>query len=124
MPYTFTDPTNLEFFANHSRQAIFIYEVEPNHFTFLNPGFEQAFRLPAESAIDAGSLLRMVHPDDRQYVQETYQRILKDKETEEIEFRITLPEQDERWVCLTPFLISNAAGRRRVMGYAEDVTAA
>lgn len=123
MSHLFSDATNFEFLAYHNKQAIFIFEVEPKRFTFLNPAFKQVFSSTAGSAVGAGSLLRMIHPEDRQYVRETYRQLVEEKADKEIEFRVTLPEQDERWMCLTPFLREDAAGKQRVIGYVEDITA-
>jgi len=123
MPHTNADATDLQFLANHSRFAIFIYEVEINQFTYLNPAFKKSFNLTSESAIDVASLLKMVHPDDQQYVEETCLKLLKDNSSKEMEFRITLPAQEEQWVCLTPFLMDNASEQQRIIGSLEDITA-
>jgi two-component system sensor histidine kinase VicK len=123
MSYESTDATSLQFLANNIRQAIFIYEVKPKQFTFLNPAFEQVFNMTKESAINARHILEMIHPGDRQYVVEAYHKMVQGKESKELEFRINLPEQDERWVCLTHFLLGKAPGEERIVGYVEDVTA-
>jgi PAS domain-containing protein len=63
-----TNAISLKFLARNIRQAIFIYDVESNQFTFLSPAFEQVFKMTKESAIDACALLHMVHSEDRDYV--------------------------------------------------------
>ncbi len=73
--------------------------------------------------VNASSLLKMIHAEDRQYVIETYQKLLDGEDSYEIEFRITLPDQGERWVCLTHFLLGKAPGEKRIIGYTEDITA-
>jgi len=126
MPHTNTDAAGLEFLAANIKHAIFIYEVEAKQFTYLNHAFEQAFKLTAQSVIAPVALLDMVHPDDQQYVTETCRKLLEENGSKEMEFRVTLPEQEERWICLTPFLLNNALnapGKQRVIGYVEDITA-
>ncbi|MCC9135787.1 ATP-binding protein [Pontibacter silvestris] len=123
MPTSNTDIVSLQFLANNTKQAIFVYEVEHNQFTYLNPAFEAAFKIIKEEAIDADALLRMVHTEDQQYVIEMYQRLLNEKSSKEIEFRITLPEQEERWICLTSFLMNDTPEKEHIVGYLEDVTA-
>ncbi|GAA4435274.1 hypothetical protein GCM10023188_27150 [Pontibacter saemangeumensis] len=118
-----SNTTNLEHLANHIRQAIFIYEVGAKQFTFLNPAFEETFNITKGTAIDAGSLLKMIHPQDRKYVLEAYQRLLNEGESSEIEFRFTLPGHEERWVCLTHFLLGDLPDKQRITGYVEDITA-
>ncbi|MBF9252996.1 PAS domain-containing sensor histidine kinase [Pontibacter sp. 172403-2] len=123
MPHTNFDPTDLQFLAVNIKYSIFVYEVESNQFTYQNPAFEQAFKLTAQSVITPAALLDMVHPDDRQYVAEASRKLLQEKGSKEVEFRINLPEQEERWICLTPFLLNDAAAEHRIIGYVEDITA-
>ena len=122
MPRSHPDAAGLEFLANHIKQATFIYEVAAKHFTFLNPAFRQAFNMTKGTAIKAGSLLKMIHPQDRQYVLETYQKLLKGGNSLEIEFRIKLPGHEECWICLTHFLLGDLPGKQRIIGYVEDIT--
>ena len=123
MPRTPPDIASLAFLASHIRHAIFIYEVAARQFTFLNTAFRQAFNMAEDTPVEAGSLLRLIHPQDRQYILETFRKLLEGGDSREVEFRIKLPGQEERWLCLTHFLLNELAGGQRIVGYVEDITA-
>lgn len=122
MKDTYPDPTGLQFLANSTRQAIFTYDVEENRFIYLNPAFEQLFDITKGSTANTEALLSMVHPEDQKHIIDTYKGLLEERTSEGIEFRIQLPEQGERWVCVTAFLSENTPGEQRVTGYLEDIT--
>lgn len=100
-----------------------MYDLASNQFTFLNPAFEEAFKIKNDFAFNHASYIQTIHPDDRQYVMEAYTKLLKEKEGVEVEFRIQVPEQEERWVCLTPFMMGEEHETQQVIGYMEDITA-
>lgn len=117
------DIRSLRYLANKTNLPIFVYEVEQRQFSYQNPAFEKSFNLPTGITIQPDSLLHMVHPEDQQYLTEAYCLFVTGEESEEIEFRIELPEQEERWVCLTALLFREKTGKQRIIGYMEDITA-
>jgi len=63
----------------------------------------------------------MVSPDDQPYLEEKYADLLGGAILKDMEFRIELPGE-ERWLCLTPFLVEEA-GQQTIVGFAEDISA-
>ncbi|WP_034256897.1 PAS domain-containing sensor histidine kinase [Adhaeribacter aquaticus] len=116
------DLATFKFLANNSRQAIFVYETVANKFSYFNSTFEATFNLTLDVPTSPESLLQLVHPEDRQYVLVMSKLLMKGEENKDIEFRITLPENKEQWVCLTP-LLSEEGGKQKIIGYLDDITA-
>ena len=88
----------------HLDQVVFAYSADSNKFLYLNPASEQVFHLTRDS-IDAGVLLEMVHPEDREYVREVYEDLLSGVIRQRMEFRILLPDKAERWLGVKHFLM-------------------
>ncbi|GAB3528580.1 hypothetical protein GCM10027443_06690 [Pontibacter brevis] len=105
-------------------QIVFSYDVATGAFTYLNPAFEQVFKRKREMATDLPSLLAMVHPEDQQHVEDKCLQVLKGEVLKNIEFRIVLPNNTERWLCLTPYLLEEEPAKGKIVGFADDITPA
>jgi two-component system sensor histidine kinase VicK len=105
----------------HLDQVVFAYSANSNKFIYLNPASEQVLNLTRDS-IEAGVLLEMVHPEDREYVREVYEDLLKGVIRQRMEFRILLPDKAERWLGVKPFLMQEASDQPVIAGVAEDIT--
>lgn len=69
------------------------------------------------------SLLNAVHPEDRDFLINSFKEFLKGNKKENIEFRIQLEDGKIKWVNLsTPVLIEEAPGRQVISGLLEDIT--
>ena len=105
--------------TENTDQVVFEYHLASNHFNYLNPAFERVFGQGLDTT--AAALWQAVHPEDQAYVSDAYGQLLEGLFKKDIEFRIQLPGQTERWISLTPFL-GEDAGQRSVYGFARDVT--
>ena len=106
--------------ANRTDKVYFVYDIEANHFLYLNSAFEQLWEKSIEEiSTKPESLIDSVHTEDRRYLVETYHEILNGEEKKEVEFRIMLPDENQRWVLVNPFLIEES-GKRVIVGVAED----
>lgn len=119
---------NLKFFeelAERTSQAVFAYDMDARQFVYLNPSFEQVWNKTRESTYrNPSSLLETIHPNDKEYLFEAYQKLSKgmnEAENKEIEFRIHLPDKSYRWVSLTPLLIEGTE-QRMIAGFVTDKT--
>ena len=83
------------------------------------------FGLPADaSAPDFGQYLELVHPEDRARVREEWDRVEDQGGTIDIEFRVQLPGQGERWLRSRGRVERFASGRpQRRIGVCFDTTA-
>jgi len=111
----------LETLTEGGDQIVFSFNLTHHQFAYLNPAFEKVWRKMRKSIIDnPGSLLKTIHPEDREHVQQIYQELLEGIIIKEIEFRIVLRNRTERWICATPRLLPEQA---LIIGYANDITA-
>ncbi|AHM63590.1 ATPase [Flammeovirgaceae bacterium 311] len=109
--------------AERTSQVIFAFDLDAQRFVFLNPSFEVVWNKTREGVYaKPAALLDMVHPDDRGYMIETYNKLLKGTVKKEVEFRIRITDTIVRWLYLTPFLITQEGGNRLVAGFVEDIT--
>jgi two-component system sensor histidine kinase VicK len=107
-------------FTEGTDQVVFAYNTAANHFTFLNPAFERIWGKSRNSVMDnPASLLKTVHPEDKSHVQQVYRELLEGVLIPEIELRIQLRNQAEKWVCLQPRVIEE----QLLIGSAQDITA-
>ncbi|WP_320111840.1 PAS domain S-box protein [Draconibacterium orientale] len=66
---------------------------------FLSEGCYALFGYKPEELIgDSISFSSIVHPDDRNFVRQTIQNAIKQKQSYELEYRITSKENEQKWV--------------------------
>ncbi len=113
----------LEKLIQSSNSIVFIYNPQKNQFIYLNSAFEKTWQMSiAKVLTDPEKILATLHPEDKAYLQENYQKFIQGKENTQVEFRIVRPDSSVQWICLTPHFITDERGTRLVAGYAEDVT--
>lgn len=112
--------------AERAPQVVFAFDMDSLHFIYLNPAFEVIWNKTRESIYnDPAALLEAIHPEDKRYVKETFQKLLNGAEKKEVEFRILRPDKSVRWMFLIPLLIEEGEpGKRLIAGFLEDKTAA
>jgi PAS domain S-box-containing protein len=81
------------------------------------------FGLPEQTRIPAAQMMERVHADDRERVAEAWTRSLTGLEDFDVEFRLTLPDDTERWVYTRGRMFPDHAGGGEMFGAALDVTA-
>ena len=110
--------------SDSTSKIIFAYHVEGKRFIFLNRRFEQMWKRPIESIqANIPALLETVHPDDRDFLKNCYQQMLKGNGKDEFEFRVEPEEEEVRWICVSGVtLIEEAPDRHIIIGMAEDIT--
>ena len=113
----------LEEVAERTSQVVFAYDIDSHQFTYLNPSFELVWNRTRESAYsNPSALLETIHPEDKEYLIEMYQKLLKGTEKKSVEFRIKLDDNKVRNLFLTPFLIEQEVNKRQIAGFVEDQT--
>lgn len=114
---------SLEQFAERTSQAIFSYDVKENHFTYLNPAFDQIWEKSRKSVLeDPALLLAAVHPSDKDYLVKEYKKIISGEIKQDVEFRIILSDKSVKWLRLKAFLDGVAHESTTVAGCLEDIT--
>ena len=78
--------------------------------------------LPNEE-VSSKHLLEMVHPEDRQLIRESTDKVLKEGVSNELEYRMLGRDQAERWVFVTTHpIFDDARVLKGLMGIAIDIT--
>ncbi len=114
----------LEHLAAKSHQIVFSYNVDKSVFEYLNDACESILQTNKEVLFtDSANILNAIHPEDVTYVHKAYEEIMNGEQRQDIEFRLLLPDQAIRWLCLTPYYLPNVDDKVLISGFAEDITA-
>lgn len=103
--------------------VFWLRDVRKKQTVYLSPQYEQLFgRNPALLAKDVQDFLMAVHPEDRERVENAFERQDQGEQTR-IDYRVLLPGGGVRWVRARSVTIPDGSGKVwRVAGFAEDVT--
>ena len=100
--------------AEHTRDVFFLYDTEANRQLYISPAYATIWGRSLENLFtEPMAWLDGVHPGDRDRVIECMQ-----KRTPSVEFRITRPDGDVRWIHTR---ISELPAHR-IVGVAQDIT--
>ena len=108
--------------AAHDVRIFFSFNLSQNRCLYVNAAFEDFFKIDANQA-SVPSLFKMVHQDDKRFLEETFAKVKPDEFYNNIDFRMTLADGNEYWLRLTVFFDQDN-GDRTVTGYLEDISAA
>jgi two-component system sensor histidine kinase VicK len=103
-------------------EVYFIYNVDEKKLEHLSPAFEFITYVEKDVILKNPSLLlKVIHPDDYQFLKEKFEVIITDNEPSVISFRIIREDGQQRWVKLDvyPGITNNV---RYIAGVAEDDT--
>lgn len=90
---------------------------------YASPAFERVWGRPvADLVADPDPVGACVHPDDLGFVRAAIAPALAGAGPAEVEYRITRPGGEVRWVHSRMFPVRDAAGAARVVGISGDVT--
>ncbi|MBU1712032.1 MAG: PAS domain S-box protein [Proteobacteria bacterium] len=92
---------DIERLADSSQDAIYHYDLESQHFHFINKAFIEIFRLPAETGrlISIGKVLLVIHPDDRDTMLQAIDQSLEAGLNKgEVQYRVVYPDGTMRWL--------------------------
>jgi len=110
----------LQTLSERADAVFFAYDIAAKRFTYLNAAFERVWRKTRKSIMDTpDTLFKTIHPEDKAHVLKAYQELLDGTLLHDIEFRIKLRNDNERWVCVKPMLQEEPA---LIIGYANDIT--
>ena len=86
-----------------------------------NPAFDSFFQIPVTAATPE-LLLEMVHPDDLDYLKESYKTLRPGSFKNNIEFRVQLADKKDYSLRLTVFLSDEKGEENILSGYMEDIS--
>lgn len=107
------------YLAERSSELFFIYDLEQDQFTYMNPSCIAFFNLES-FGVNSRFLLQMVHPEDQRYILSKLKACTEGQVVSDVECRVKR-EKHERWLRITPFLL-NEGNNNLLIGQAEDIT--
>ena len=106
-----------------SAHVQFVYDVAAGRVVFVNPAYEQVLHGTCAGVNDElPGLLGRLHPDDRAYLAKCWDLWTRGRLSDELEVRLLVPGESDRWFCLTPFCQHNGPGATMVAGTLRDIT--
>jgi len=112
-------------FLQQSSTVYFAYSVEEQRVVYVSPAYEQVFGGSADLAGEqVPLLLTRVHPEDRQLLQQHWQRALAGEHVQGVEVRMTPPAGGEQWLCLSMSREQLPDGTVYLSGTVGDITQA
>ena len=123
---------NLRMIAERVDEAIYMSSPDKREVYYASPSFEELWDLPIERVYeDPQSFIDRVHPDDRGWFREEYDRIRADltqpdrtpQDTYELEYRVRHPDGTVRWISVRGYpVFDGAGGVDRWIAVNRDVT--
>ena len=106
-----------------TKEVFFAFHLQINKLIYLNAAFEKVWTIPREKInSDFRLLLETIHPEDRAHVDEAYKSIIRDRQHQEIEFRIIIPNGEQKWIKLNAYT-TQKNNPEIIVGTAFDITA-
>ncbi len=132
IPETAPDPnpisrvavSNIQRLADRSLDAIYHYAVDQGRYLFFNQRFIQLYglQLTTHREITADSLFKIIHPQDRQKLQETYACALaSDSKQGELEYRLVKSNGSIKWLH-DRWIAFEEDGNPVIEGFIRDIT--
>ncbi|MDA0586538.1 MAG: PAS domain S-box protein [Planctomycetota bacterium] len=109
--------------AEHIDSAFWMFDYKLDRMLYISPTYERVFGRPPELMYgNAEEFMESVLPEDRELVLEKIKRQQAGLSTE-VEYRITRPGGEVRWIRDRAFPIRNEAGELiRIAGIGDDIT--
>ena len=123
---------NLRMIAERVDEAIYMASADKREVYYASPSFEELWDLPIERIYEnPQAFFDRVHPDDREWFREEYDRILADltdpnrepQDTYELEYRVRHRNGTVRWISVRGYPVYDGAGAvDRWIAVNRDVT--
>ena len=110
--------------ADNIQSLFWIAAPDMNHFIYVSPAYQRIWGLSVQSAYDhPGAWLEAVLPTDRPAVLSALERLKAGAGQIEMEFRITRPDGETRWLHSTASPLLDDTGKiERLTGFISDIT--
>lgn len=113
----------LELIAEKSDDILYMFTGDWSELIFINSAYERIYGGSIEELrANPESFLRQIHPDDQEKARESMKK-LSSGEPDEIEYRVTLPDGEERVIHGESEPIRDEDGEvSRIVGFVRDIT--
>jgi PAS domain S-box-containing protein len=104
--------------------AFWVRSPDMKKVEYLSPAFEKIWgRSRATLLAEPGQWVEFILPEDRERVRSAFADLMQDRPSVDLEYRITWPGGEVRWVRVRGFQVRDQAGRLvRLTGIATDIT--
>jgi len=109
----------LMYLADRSARLFFIFDLNQDHFIYMNPACLSFFGLDSMD-VRSRFLLHMVHQEDQRYVLIKLKEAIDGKSVSDVECRI-VRNDNYRWLSTTPHLVEED-NQCLLIGIGEDIT--
>ena len=123
---------NLRTIAERVDEAIYLSSPDKREVYYASPSFEELWDLPIDRVYDdPQAFIERVHPDDREWFREEYDRIRADltdpdrepQDTYELEYRVRHRDGEVRWIDVRGYPVTDGSGAvDRWIAVNRDVT--
>lgn len=110
---------NLRMIAERVDEAIYMSSPDKSEVHYASPSFEDLWDIPTERIYeDPQAFIDRVHPDDREWFREEYERIRRDltepdrepQDTYELEYRVRHEDGTVRWISVRGYPVYDGTG--------------
>ena len=110
--------------TDNINEAFWLFDWQEQKVIYASPAYEKIWGISIESLYKRyDEWTKSIHPEDLNYVLESFGEILKSKAGLPREYRIVRPDGKVRWISDRGFPIFNDDGQLvRITGIAEDIT--
>lgn len=109
--------------AETIENVFWLFDLQTKKHLYVSPAFEKIWGHSWNSLYDdMDAWLETIHPEDREQLQDVWQRCIENGSQEE-EYRIIRPDGSIRWVRDKGFAVNDESGQPyRLAGVTEDIT--
>ncbi|MBV6624364.1 MAG: PAS domain S-box protein [Rivularia sp. (in: Bacteria)] len=104
--------------------VFWLFDVQSQQHLYISPAFEKIWGRSSEQlGDDLNAWMETIHPEDRQRMEDAWQRCLDNGYLEE-EYRIIRPDGSILWVSDRGYVVNDDNGKPyRLAGFTQDITA-
>ncbi|NUB92259.1 PAS domain S-box protein [Haloterrigena sp. SYSU A121-1] len=108
--------------AENTNDVLFLFDGDWSELLFVNSAYEAIWGRPIDTLReDSRSFLDAVHPDDRERVRRSMERLSNGAE-DEMEYRVIRPDGERRWVRAETKPVFDGETVSRIVGFVRDIT--
>jgi two-component system sensor histidine kinase VicK len=106
-----------------SEEIVFIYNIEKKCFDHVNEAFTEITQIESATLFDQPHLLLdVIYAEDRSYIEEKIENLLKNKNLSVLTFRIIRADQQQRWLKFKIYPVIEDGKIVYLTGIGEDDT--
>ncbi|WP_432714736.1 PAS domain-containing sensor histidine kinase [Pedobacter sp.] len=107
-----------------AEEIFFVFNVKEMRFTYVNKAFESITKRKITQLLEQPkTILKIIHPEDLQYIKNAYKIVSRKKTSTSLSFRILRPDHLTRWIRAKIYAVVEHDEVQYISGVAEDDSA-